>query len=145
MTRQHRNQAAYPALWRAIDGAIRDAVAAHDDIRISDRRRASIVKRAVGQVLALHGVGAGQPAETGGGHRGIPAIGAHCEGTEGAVTTSRPQRRKGRKQRPKGMFPWHGVDLAGRRALHAFIAAERSRFVAFHRGRDGLVFVELRR
>ena len=51
--RIHRNQASYPALWSAIDGAVRDAVNCHPDIQIPERRIASIVKRAVGSVLAL--------------------------------------------------------------------------------------------
>lgn len=82
--RVHRHQAAYPALWRATDGAIRDAVAAHPDIQIADFRRASIVKRVVGSVLAL-GAGAGKPAATSGGAMGMPpAIGADARGAEGA-------------------------------------------------------------
>lgn len=64
MTRCHRLETAYPDLWRAIDGAIRDAVTCHPDIVISDTRRASIVKRCVGQVLALERVGVGQSTET---------------------------------------------------------------------------------
>lgn len=63
--RQHRNEAAYPALWAAVDGAIRDACAMHADIEIPDRRRASIVKRCVGQVLALE-ARAARAAETAG-------------------------------------------------------------------------------
>lgn len=47
---QHRNEIAYPALWRAVDGAIRSAQAAHPEIIIPNR--ASVVKRVVGQVLA---------------------------------------------------------------------------------------------
>ena len=62
--RLHRNQVAYPDLWKAIDGAIRDAANSHPDIQIPDMRRPSIVKRAVGAVLALQGARAGQPAET---------------------------------------------------------------------------------
>jgi len=72
MNRQHRNQIAYPALWRAIDGAIRDAVAAHPDIQIPDKRRASIVKRAVGSVLALQAAGVGKPTETAAGGLAAP-------------------------------------------------------------------------
>ncbi|GMG82604.1 hypothetical protein LNKW23_18170 [Paralimibaculum aggregatum] len=63
---QHRNEAAYPALWRAIDGQIRAACHAHPDIEIPDRRRASIVKRVVGEVLAL----AAGPAPQGAGDTG---------------------------------------------------------------------------
>lgn len=82
--RVHRHQAAYPVLWRAVDGAIRDAVAAHPDIQITDRRRASIVKRVVGSVLAL-AAGAGKPAETAGGVSATPpAIGADARGVDGA-------------------------------------------------------------
>lgn len=58
--RKHRHEVVYPALWAAIDGAIRDAVACHPDIVIPERRRASIVKRVTGQVLSL--------AERGGPH-----------------------------------------------------------------------------
>ena len=63
MTRQHRYQAAYPELWRALDGVLRDAVACHPDIVIPDKRRPSIIKRAVGQWLALD-ARAGKPVET---------------------------------------------------------------------------------
>jgi hypothetical protein len=62
--RQHRYQAEYPALWRAVDGAIRAAMHEHPDIILHDKRRPSVVKRIVGQVLAL-GQGRGDPA-TGG-------------------------------------------------------------------------------
>ncbi len=95
--RQHRHQLAYPALWRAIDGAIRDAVAAHPDIQIADKRRASIVKRAVGAVLALQGVGAGQPAETAAAQLArASANGAHFAGVAGlAHCDGQPQRREG--------------------------------------------------
>ncbi len=62
--RQHRRQIGYPALWRAIDGAVRDAVAPHPDIQIAVKRRALIVKPAGGAVLALQGARAGQPAKT---------------------------------------------------------------------------------
>lgn len=144
MTQQHRHQLAYPALWRAVDGAIRDAMTAHDDIQIPDRRRASIVKRAVGSMLALQGVGAGKPAATGVGEAPTPApTGAHVRGVEGlADLAGQPQRRRWRKARK--MFPWPSLDQAGRRSLRTFIAAERTRFVAFHRGHGGLIFVELR-
>mgnify|MGYP000606048355 CR=1 FL=1 len=64
MTRRHRNEAKYPELWAAVDGALRDAVFCHPDIKIPTPRYASIVKRIVGQVLALNGAGAGQAAET---------------------------------------------------------------------------------
>ena len=78
MTRPHRKQARYPTLWVAIDGAIRDAAHNHPDIQIPDKRRASITKRAVGQVLALQGAGAGKPAETAVGEPSTPAAtGAH--------------------------------------------------------------------
>jgi hypothetical protein len=63
MTRHHRHQTAYPDLWRAVDGAVRDAVACHPDIVISDKRRASVVKRVVGQVLALE-ARVGKPTES---------------------------------------------------------------------------------
>jgi hypothetical protein len=64
MPRQHRLQAAYPDLWNAIDGAIRDAVACHSDIIIPDKRRASITKRAVGLLLGLKGLGVGKPTDS---------------------------------------------------------------------------------
>ena len=53
MTRQHQLEAAYPAMWKAIDGAIRDAALCHPDIQIPDKRRSSITKRAVGSILAV--------------------------------------------------------------------------------------------
>jgi hypothetical protein len=62
--RQHRLEAAYPDLWRAIDGAIRAAQHAHPDIQIPDRRRSSVVKRVVGQILAAK-ARSGRPDETG--------------------------------------------------------------------------------
>jgi hypothetical protein len=62
--RLHRLEADYPDLWRAIDGAIRAAQHAHPDIQISDRRRSSVVKRAVGQALAAK-ARSGRPDETG--------------------------------------------------------------------------------
>jgi hypothetical protein len=49
----HRNRIAYPSLWSAVDGAIRDACNCHPDIDIPEIRRASLVKRIVGNVLAL--------------------------------------------------------------------------------------------
>lgn len=58
--RQHRNQTAYPAMWRAIDGAIRAAMAEHKENKIPNRFRQSIIKRIVGHVLALQGVGSVQ-------------------------------------------------------------------------------------
>ncbi|MES2753824.1 MAG: hypothetical protein V4659_04090 [Pseudomonadota bacterium] len=145
MTRQHRNEIAYPRLWRALDGAIRDASACHPDILIPDRRRASIVKRAVGSVLALVAGAGDEPAAKAAVQLPGPAVGVQLDSVEGAITSSRPQRRRGRTAKSRAMFPWHSLDLSGRRALHAFIAGQRSRFVAFHRGRDGLVFVEMRR
>jgi hypothetical protein len=62
--RQHRLQASYPRLWRAIEGAAKVARLAHPDIQISDRRLPSLVKRIVGQLLALE-AGSGRPDETG--------------------------------------------------------------------------------
>ena len=93
MTRQHRNEAAYPALWRALDGAIRDTIKNHPDIQIPDRRIASFVKRCIGQVLALQGVGAGQPAETAGGACDTPsASGVHLPSVTGlAQSIGQPQ------------------------------------------------------
>lgn len=86
MTRQHRNQIAYPALWRAIDGAVRDAAFAHDDIQIPQRRIASIVKRCVGQVLALKEAGAVDAAETALGAPISPdASDVHCGSVTGLV------------------------------------------------------------
>ena len=49
--RRHRYEIAYPVLWRAVDGALRDAMGAHPEIEIPNR--ASVVKRVVGQVLAF--------------------------------------------------------------------------------------------
>lgn len=49
--KRHRNEIKYPALWKAVDGAIISAIDAHPEIKIPNR--ASIVKRVVGQVLAL--------------------------------------------------------------------------------------------
>lgn len=63
--KRHRNQ--HTAHWRAIEGAIRDAVNAHPDIEIPRQRMASIVKRCVGAVLALE-ARAGSPAEEAPGH-----------------------------------------------------------------------------
>lgn len=62
--RLHRLEADYPELWQAIDGAIRAAQHAHPDIQISDKRRPSVVKRAVGQALAVK-ARSGRPDETG--------------------------------------------------------------------------------
>ncbi len=60
--RKHRHEAAYPALWNAVDGALRCAQHAHPEIEIPNR--ASVTKRVVGQVLALRaGAGSGAPAE----------------------------------------------------------------------------------
>lgn len=53
MTRQHHYQQEYPALWKAIDGAIRDAMNNHPEIEIPDHLRASITKRAVGIMLPI--------------------------------------------------------------------------------------------
>ena len=61
--RCHRLERQYPALWRAVDGAIRSAQHAHPDIVIPNR--ASLVKRVVGQALAATaGAGKGAPADT---------------------------------------------------------------------------------
>jgi hypothetical protein len=62
--RQHRLQASYPRLWRAVQGAAKVACLAHSDIIISDRRLPSLVKRIVGQLLALE-AGSGRPDERG--------------------------------------------------------------------------------
>lgn len=61
--RHHRLEREYPALWRAVDGAIRSAQHAHPEIVIPNR--ASLVKRVVGQALATTaGAGKGAPADT---------------------------------------------------------------------------------
>lgn len=146
--RAHRNQMRYPTLWTAIDGAIRDAMQHHDDIQIPDKRRSSVVKRAVGAVLGLQGLGAGKPADTAERALVTPtASDAHPPGVAGLVNFGgQPHRRKSRKRRAKGMFPWPAtaIDLEGRRALRAFLRIERTRFIAFHRG-PGVLFVEVRR
>ena len=49
----HRNKTAQSDLWRAVAGQIRSAMHAHPDIHIPAARLDSIVKRVVGQVLAL--------------------------------------------------------------------------------------------
>lgn len=101
--RLHRNQAAYPHLWQAIEGAVRDAMMCHDDIQIPGKRVASIVKRAVGQVLALHGVGVGKPTEMGDDAVGIVLpIGANLGGVEGdgQLQPSPACRRCGGELRP---------------------------------------------
>lgn len=85
-----RNQSRYPTLWAAIDGAIRDAAHSHPDIQIPDKRRASIIKRAVGQVLALQGAGAGQPAETAAGHDSPAATGARLRRATGLAQLGEP-------------------------------------------------------
>lgn len=145
MTRWHRYQISYRPLWRAVDGAIRDAAASHPDIQIPDKRRASIVKRAVGSMLALQGVGAGKPAETVDCEESLrTTTDAQLRGVEGlAHRAGQPQRRKWRKATK--MFPWPALDLSSRRALHLFIRAEQTSFVAFHRSHDGRIFVELRK
>lgn len=147
--RPHRNQARYPTLWSAIDGAIRDAARHHPDIQIPDKRRSSIVKRAVGAVLGLHGLGAGKPADMAGGAIAPPdASGVEFTRAEGLATprNGQPQRRPSRRRRARGMFPWSAtaLDLQGRRSLRAFLRIERTRFIAFHRG-PGVIFVEVRR
>lgn len=67
MTRLHHLQREYRALWRGIAGAIRAAQHAHPEIAIPEARRPSVVKRAVGQVLAVL-ARSGKPDESGGGH-----------------------------------------------------------------------------
>jgi hypothetical protein len=139
MTRQHRLEAAYPALWRAIDGAVRDAVACHPDIVIPDKRRASIVKRVVGQVLALQGAGAGQPAEMADAIvLGRAASGAQVQGAEGAGQVV---------ARPHHAWAWLSTALAAkdRKELRFMMRKVGVKFVAFHRGQAGLIFVEVRR
>lgn len=64
LPRQHRLQASYPRLWRAAEGAAKVARLAHPDIIISDRRLPSLVKRIVGQLLALE-ARSGRPDERG--------------------------------------------------------------------------------
>ncbi len=92
MMRQHRNELAYPAMWRAVAGAVRDAAKAHPEIQIPERRVASIVKRVVGQVLALQGVGAGEPAETVlEAVRNSSASGVSSGASRGRSSGSRPQ------------------------------------------------------
>lgn len=86
--RMHRHQKAYPALWRAVDGAVRDAVFNHPDIAISDRRRASVVKRVVGAVLALQGAGgaaATAPVNADGERVTLSAGGAYTDGASGSA------------------------------------------------------------
>jgi hypothetical protein len=145
-SRPHRNEAAYPALWRAICGAVRDAAACHSDIQIPDKRRSSIVKRAVGNVLALNGVRAAKAADRPGlAIVPLPGDGADCEGVGGlADPPGQPQRA--RRKPGRGMFPWppSGLDTKGRAALRAFLRMTRGRFDSFHRGPDGLVFVKIR-
>lgn len=77
MSRRHRLEAAYPALWAVVAGQIRAAAHAHPDIIIPERRLASIVKRVVGAVLAQAG-----PGRTGGRREGSAnpsASGGDCE------------------------------------------------------------------
>lgn len=82
--RMHRSEVAYPALWKAIDGALRDAMNAHPEIEIPNR--ASVVKRVVGQVLAAEAsVGMRGPAETGRAHVIGPAPSRGSSGGEGAA------------------------------------------------------------
>lgn len=61
MPRRHRLEVDYPRVWRAVDGALRSAMAAHPDIVIPNTD--SVVKRIVGQVLA-HEVRAAIAVET---------------------------------------------------------------------------------
>ena len=61
MTRKHRLETNHDLIWNAIDGAIKDAVASHPDIIISDKRRSSLVKRIAGQILGLARQRGGQP------------------------------------------------------------------------------------
>ena len=149
MTRAHRNQLRYPTLWVAIDGAIRDAAQHHPDIQIPDKRRSSVVKRAVGAVLGLQGLGAGKPADTAARALLTPtASGVVAPRAEGLVNSGgQPHRRKGRRRKTKGMFPWplSGFRLEQRRVLHAFIRQTRGRFVVLHQGPGDMVFVEVRR
>lgn len=145
MSRLHRNQASYPALWRAICGAVRDAQTCHPDIQIPDKRRSSIVKRAVGNVLALNGVRAAKAADKPGRAIVPPSgNGAEFTGAEGLahVQASPSSRRK----LGKGMFPWppSALDAKGRATLRAFLRMTSGRFDSFHRGPDGLVFVKIR-
>lgn len=146
MTRAHRNEIAYPALWRAIDGAIRDAAANHDDILIPDKRRSSVVKRAVGRVLALKGAGVA-PATGTAVALALPgtAIGAQAASVEGAAQRGGRPHIKLRGKRNGASFPWPagGFDCAGRRQLRVFLRG--SKFTGLHRGRDGLIFVRVTR
>jgi len=64
MRKLHRHKAKYPALWKAVEGAIRSAMHAHPEINIPNID--SVTKRVVGQVLALE-AGAVAPAEREGG------------------------------------------------------------------------------
>jgi hypothetical protein len=80
--RQHRLHANYPRLWRAVEGAAKVARFAHPDIIISDRRLPSLVKRIVGQLLAL-GAGSGRPDETG-------SVQLNTRPTSGQLGTGRP-------------------------------------------------------
>lgn len=52
LEQKHRNEEAYPVLWRAVTGAVKAAKDAHPEIEIPKRWMASLVKRVVGQVLA---------------------------------------------------------------------------------------------
>lgn len=89
--RQHRYQIAYPVLWAAIEGAIRDAVHHHPDIVIPRHRVSSIVKRAVGQVLGLQGLGAGEPADRPGAELATPqASDVHVGCVAGAGSAPKP-------------------------------------------------------
>jgi hypothetical protein len=76
--RQHRLHANYPRLWRAVEGAAKVARFAHPDIIISDRRLPSLVKRIVGQLLALE-AGSGRPDETGPGQPSPRSMSGECE------------------------------------------------------------------
>lgn len=93
--RRHRYEVAYPVLWRAVDGALREAMNAHPEIEIPNR--ASVVKRVVGQVLAPE-VRAAIAAETQLVHHNHRCDGRDVRASKaGSNINSRPTIREGKR------------------------------------------------
>lgn len=135
----------YSALWRAISGACRDVQQTHPDYftegRAADARN-SITKRAAGQVAALTGCHKAGPGDR------------LTQGTDSCKTavprrggSAWPRRGAGSDNARPILLAWppEGLSCAGRASLRRFLRLRQNHFVSLHRGKAGIIFVEVKR
>ncbi len=129
-------------LWNAVEGAVIDAMNSHPEYYTRAGHLnmvASITKRAVGSVTALLTRKGGR---TVGSRAGVifTDAGVTDPASRGLALPANPHHHP-------DMWAWpiHALTRRDRRILRQTIKRSRLRFVAFHRGPHGLVYVQVQR